>query len=262
MKKNGLHIWPLVENAALTAVDKNKGSIIPTRLYKDLLRKAEEVKPKIIVIASAANVYTGNENDRPQVTTFINMLRAIAIAATGSVVLISHPSIQGINSKTYTSGSTQWHNAVRARMALHGMSKKAEDEQDSSGIRILEFFKNQYGPVTESLTLEYRNGLFLPMASQNDFEKAAHTARADEVFMLLMRRFAAAAWQLSPNKNSPKTWIVTLFLAEPEAKENRLSRADLEAAITRARAAGKIKVETRGPKSKPRECVVLAEVEP
>jgi RecA-family ATPase len=261
MQQAGLHIWPLVENAALTAVDKNKGSIVPTKLYTDLLAKAAEVKPKIIVIASSANVFTGNENDRPQVTAFINMLRAMAIAAQGSVVLISHPSIQGINSKTYTAGSTQWHNAVRARMALHSVTQKAEDEQDSSGLRILEFFKNQYGPVTASLQLEYRNGLFLPIASKTDFEKAADQARADDVFMRLMCRFAASSWPLSPNKNAPKTWIVTQFLAEPEARENKVGRADLEAAMTRARAAGKIKAVMRGPPSKQREFVVLSEVE-
>jgi hypothetical protein len=39
----------------------------------------------------------------------------LAIAANGAVVLVTHPSLTGINSDSGLSGSTAWHNSVRAR---------------------------------------------------------------------------------------------------------------------------------------------------
>jgi hypothetical protein len=42
---------------------------------------------------------------------FVGMLTKIAIAANGSVQLVSHPSLTGINSDSGLSGTTQWHNS-------------------------------------------------------------------------------------------------------------------------------------------------------
>jgi RecA-family ATPase len=257
---NGLHIWPLVENAALTAVDKNKGSIIPTKLYTDLLARAAEVKPKIIVIASSANVFTGNENDRPQVTAFINMLRAMAIAGNGSVILISHPSVSGQNSGTYTSGSTQWHNAVRARMALHGLKPKKDDEedaQDNSGIRVLEFFKNQYGKVADSLMLEWRDRLYLPKPGETDFAKAAREALIDDLWLTFLQRCEAAGRHVCTRKRA-HNYAPRLAAAQREAKAAHVAIADLEAAMERAFTAGTAKVQPYGPPSDRTEKIVPA----
>jgi hypothetical protein len=51
----------------------------------------------------------------------------------GSVVLIAHPSLTGINTGTGISGSTQWHNSVRARFYLKGYkSEKTIKNQKAS----------------------------------------------------------------------------------------------------------------------------------
>ena len=52
----------------------------------------------MIGIASSANVFAGNENDRSQVQQFITMLTHAAMTAHCSVVLISHPSLTGLQS--------------------------------------------------------------------------------------------------------------------------------------------------------------------
>ena len=112
---DGLHLMSFVGRDAVLATVSRTGKVEPTRLYGQILEAAGDIRPKMIGIASSANVFAGTENDRSQVQQFVALLTRLAIAANGSVQLISHPSLTGINSDSGLSGSTAWHNAVRAR---------------------------------------------------------------------------------------------------------------------------------------------------
>jgi RecA-family ATPase len=105
------------EDAILGAPDRND-IIKPTGLFDSLYEQVGDLKPKHIGIDTAADVFAGNENDRAQVRQFISLLRKLAIVSNGSVVLLSHPSLTGINSGSGLSGSTAWHNSVRSRMYM------------------------------------------------------------------------------------------------------------------------------------------------
>ena len=123
--KGGLHLLSFVgRDAVLATAGRYNSKIEPTPLYGQLLQAAGDIKPKMIGIASAANIFAGNENDRSQVQQFAALLTRIAQVANGSVQLISHPSLTGINSDSGLSGSTQWHNAVRARSYLKGSKRR------------------------------------------------------------------------------------------------------------------------------------------
>ena len=118
LRAGGLHFKSLAgDDAVLGAPDRN-GIIRPTALYDQLYQEAGDLKPKHIGIDTSADVFAGNEVDRAQVRQFISMLRRLAIVADGSVVLLSHPSLTGINTGSGISGSTAWHNSVRARMYM------------------------------------------------------------------------------------------------------------------------------------------------
>ena len=98
--KGGLHLLSFVgRDAVLATVGRYNSKIEPTPLYGQLLQAAGDIKPKMIGIASAANIFAGNENDRSQVQQFASLLARIAQVASGSVQLISHPSLTGINSE-------------------------------------------------------------------------------------------------------------------------------------------------------------------
>jgi RecA-family ATPase len=103
-----------------------EAEIEPTKRYKQLLEIAGDLKPKMIGIASSADVFAGSEIDRSQVKQFISLMTGIAIAANGAVALIAHPSLTGINTGTGLSGSTQWHNSVRARASKAGPGSVAQ----------------------------------------------------------------------------------------------------------------------------------------
>src|SRR5205823_782692 len=158
----GLHLISLAGKDAVLATASRNGKIEPTPLYRQILEAAGDIKPKMIGIASSANVFAGSEIDRSQVQQFVSLLTAAAIAANGSISLISHPSLEGIKSDTGLSGSTQWHNSVRARFYLKGIKPDEGDEPDND-IRELVFRKNNYGPVSASIALRYQRGLFLPL---------------------------------------------------------------------------------------------------
>ncbi|MGB6707446.1 MAG: hypothetical protein WBE94_20310, partial [Pseudolabrys sp.] len=69
-------------------------------------------------------------------------------------------------------------------------------------LREIEFKKNQYGPLGQSIVLRYNNGLFLPVAGVSSLDKIAREASADGVFMDLLRRFAGQGQNVSNKKQS------------------------------------------------------------
>jgi RecA-family ATPase len=249
--KGGLDLLSLAGEDAVLAIASRSGKIIPTPLYNQILERAGDTKPISIGLASSANIYAGSEIDRSQVQQFINLLTRIAIVANGSVTLISHPSLTGISSDTGLSGNTAWHNAVRARFYLKSTKPDAADEQPDTYLRELIFKKNQYGPVSESIALQYRNGLFLPVpGAGGDFlDRAAKELRADDLFITLLRRFTAENRNLS-DKTS-RTYAPAVFAREDEAKQARLSSKAFEAAMRRLFKANRIWNEPTGKPSRP-----------
>jgi RecA-family ATPase len=160
--RRGLHLISLVGQDQVLATVSRSGLVEPTALYRQLLQAAGDIKPAMMGIAATANVFAGNESDRSQVQQFVNMTTRLAMLANGALVLISHPSLTGIATGTGLSGSTQWHNAVRARFFLK--TPKAEDgEPPAHDLREIEFKKNQYGAMPESIPLRWQSGMFLPI---------------------------------------------------------------------------------------------------
>ena len=128
---NGLHLTSLVGQDTVMATVSRSGIVEPTVLYNRLLQAAGDIKPHIIGIAASANVFAGDENTRTQVQQFVNLTTRLAIAANGVTVLITHPSVTGINTGTGLSGSTQWHNAVRARFYLKSPKTEPGEQPDN-----------------------------------------------------------------------------------------------------------------------------------
>jgi RecA-family ATPase len=120
----------------------------------------------------------------------------------------------------------------------------------------LEFRKNQYGPLGESVVLRYRNGLFLPEAGMSNLEKIAREAKTDEIFLDLLKRFSSEGRNVS-NKSSANAYAPTCFAKETEAKSAALRKADFEEAMRRLFADGKIRVEDYGRPSRPNSRIVI-----
>jgi RecA-family ATPase len=140
----GLHVLCLLgQDATLCAVSGKSGKVETTALYKQIYEAAGDLKPKNISVDTLSRAFGGNEIDRVQVYAFANHMQALAMVAGGSVTVLSHPSLAGINSGSGISGSTAWHGAFRFRMYLTS-SKPEAGEQPDGDLRELQFRKNQY----------------------------------------------------------------------------------------------------------------------
>ena len=251
----GLHLMSLAGKDAVLATVGYSGKVEPTKLYKRLLVAAGDIKPKSITIASLANVFAGDENNRSQVQQLVGLFTRIAILANGAVTLVAHPSLTGISTNTGLSGSTQWHNGPRARYFMKG-AKPESGEQPDDDLREIIFKKNQYGPKAESIALRYDKGMFLPLPSTSTLDKAAHEAKADTLFLRLLAKLTARGENISP-KRTANMFAPSVFAKEPEAKAAGISKEDFEASMVRLFDANKIHLASYGPPSRDTKRLVV-----
>jgi RecA-family ATPase len=247
--RDGLKVLCLLgQDATLCAVGKG-GRVETTALYRQLFEAAGDLKPKNISIDTLSRAFAGSEIDRVQVYAFAQHMQALAMVASGSVTVLSHPSLAGINSGTGLSGSTAWHGAFRFRQYLKG-TKNGDGEQPDNDLRELEFKKNQYGPRGETIALRYQRGLFLPIQGVSSLDKLAREAKVDDAFLRLMRSLAAQGRNVSDKPTSP-TYAPTTFTKEIEATKHGITKAELDGAMRRLFEANKIYVESYGRPSRP-----------
>jgi RecA-family ATPase len=257
LSAGGLYVLPLAGQPSLMATVSKSGVVTPTDLFNWLLDQGRKIKPRQIVIASLADVFPGNENDRGQVTQFIGLMKRLAIEADGSVLLVSHPSVVGEQNESGISGSTSWHNAVRSRLYLHGLKANGSEPPDPN-IRKLDFKKNQYGGLETAVTLRWRDGMFLLEGAPSLFEKAALEAKADHVFEELVKRFAREGRNVSHTQQA-RNYAPTAFASESEATLAKLNKRHLEAAMKRLFERGAIKNSPYGPPSRLTDRIIYVE---
>jgi RecA-family ATPase len=215
-----------------------------TALFERLMKAAIEIKPVLIGIDTSADVFAGNENDRAQVRQFVGMLRKLAMQANAYIIINSHPSLTGINSGSGLSGSTGWHNSVRARAYLTTVKTDKDDEPDPN-LRKLEFKKNNYGPIARTIELRWERGVYVPVGRIGSVEKMAKEHTADRLFIALLDRFNSQGRNVS-EKATSKNYAPTMFSKEDEAKKYGLRKADLEGAMRRLFEASQIVVVPYG----------------
>ncbi len=249
-----LHVLCLLgQDATLCATGKS-GKVETTALYRQLYEAAGDIKPKNISIDTLSRAFAGNEIDRVQVYGFANHMQGLAMVAGGAVTVLSHPSLAGINSGSGISGSTAWHGAFRFRQYLKGV-KSGDGEQPDNDLRELEFKKNQYGPIGETIALKYQRGLFLPIAGISNLDKLAREAKIDDVFLNGLRQIIGQGRDAMAGHTSPD-FGPTLIAGLPEAKR-RISKKDLVEAMNRLLAAKKIHIgRTSVRASKAKKCIL------
>jgi RecA-family ATPase len=249
-----MHLISLAGQDALLARPNSLGLIQPTKLFDRLRDAARKIHPKLVVLDNSADVFGGSENDRAQVRQFVGILRGLAIAANAGVLLTSHPSLTGISTGSGISGSTAWHASVRSRLYMKRATTERDEEPDPS-LRVIEIMKSNYGPVGETIMVRWQNGLFLPEAKPGSLEKLAADQAADDLFMKLLDKFTAQGRNVS-HARTANNYAPTAFAVDPDGKGKHKA---LAAAMEQLFAAGKIKVETYGRKSKAAGRVVRVE---
>src|SRR5262249_3680316 len=250
------------EDAILGHADR-RGLIQPTPLFHELKQAAHNIRPKMIALDTSADIFGGDEINRTEVRQFIGLLRSLAIAGNSGVLVALHPSLTGIQSRTGLSGSTAWHNSMRAR--AYFTSSEPNEGSTDSGLRQLNFKKNNYGPISASVTLQWKAigqaGVYIPVSSGSALDKAATNAQAEDVFLDLLRRYNAQGRDVS-HKIGP-SYAPARFAEEPTAQTLALKKDTrnkaLEAAMIRLFAGKRIRTEQYGRPSRPYNRIIEQE---
>ena len=94
----------------------------PTPGFNRLAEIVREVRPSLIIVDNASDVFEASENDRAAVRGFMRQLRQLFPAGSEppAMLLLAHiqkAATGGRHAESY-SGSTAWHNSARSRLAL------------------------------------------------------------------------------------------------------------------------------------------------
>lgn len=128
-------LWPRVGDENVLVRWDRDGQATTNAFLQDIIAMVEETEPALLILDTLADVYGGNEIDRPQVNYFVKTVLGGLIkdrAAAGfplTILLLGHPSVAGKASGSGYSGSTAWNNAVRSRMYLTRPEEGAGDER-------------------------------------------------------------------------------------------------------------------------------------
>ncbi|QLF70177.1 AAA family ATPase [Peteryoungia desertarenae] len=246
---HSLQVLSLADSDAILATPDKNGTMHPTDLWSEIADHVEKFKPRFVVFDTAADLFGGDEIKRPHVRGFIALLRKMAIEGDCAVLLLAHPSVEGMKSGSGSSGSTAWNNSVRSRLYL---TRPTGDAADPDG-RLLKTVKANYGTTGDEIRLRWKAGAFVLDDGKPSAAAAILAKRADDVFIELLDQINASGQRVSASKSV--TYAPTVMADMPGA--SGVKKKDLELAMKRLLAVGKIKVEMEGPPSKQRQRLVV-----
>jgi hypothetical protein len=195
------------------------GRLTPSATYRRLVKTVAESGAKLIFLDNLAHFYTGNENDRGEVTRFVNLLNRLAGETGAAIVLLGHPNKAGDD----WSGSTAWLNAVRSAITM--------DHDLDTDVRTLRVIKSNYDRKGEVCRFVWRDWAFvleddLPADEAAALRESVQAAADNKIFLACLRERIKQRRAVS-EKRSP-TFAPTEFAKMPESKgigKERLEKA-------------------------------------
>ena len=112
----------------------------------------------LLVLDYAAALFGGNELDRWQVSEFMRRLNALARDLDVAILLLGHPSMDGMKGGRGTSGSTAWRN--QSRSFLHLTVNEDQNDPDGRTLLTLSHTKSNYGRAGQSYALAFDGSRF------------------------------------------------------------------------------------------------------
>jgi RecA-family ATPase len=246
----GLHLLSYVGEECLLGIPDNKGIIQPTPLCGMLREAALDIKPAAVMVDTVADVYGGSEIDRGQTTQFVKLMNGIAVAGNCSVAILAHPSVAGMSTGSGLSGSTAWHNKVRARAYMKAMETERGDEPDPDA-KSIQFMKNNYGRQGDTLLVRWQRGVYVLESAPNSLERLAEDQKVDFRFLQLLNQFHEQGRNLS-DKKTAHVYAPKEFSEQKDRDGKRISKRHFEGAMQRLFGGNKIHIEHYGPASRGR----------
>ena len=126
-----------------------------TASYGQLEQRMTAHNTEVLFVDGISDTYGGNENARSEVKRYVNALVALISPDRGAVLLLGHlakPAAASVQTTEGYSGSTGWHNSVRARWYLYPETEHDDDGRPGrTGDLILELQKSNLGRTDQSV---------------------------------------------------------------------------------------------------------------
>lgn len=199
----------------------SNGAMSVTPAFRRMVTTIRTYAARLVFLDNVAHLFAGNENDRADVTRFINLLNKLAAETGAAIVLIGHPNKAGDE----WSGSTGWNNAVRSRGWM--------EHDEETGLRTLILPKANYSEKGELTKFRWHEGAFV-RDEDLGVDAAAQlreVIRVNAAKAAFLRCLHVRNEQERPVSDSPytQTYAPKVFAIMPEAKGIKVR--DLEAAM-------------------------------
>lgn len=201
----------------------------PTQAYHRLCCTVTHIGAKLVILDNVAHLFVGNENDRADVTRFVNLLNRLAGDTGAAIILLGHPNKAGDD----WSGSTAWNNAVRSRLYL--------DHDEQTDIRTLTLPKANYSQKGEVARFIWQDWAFVHLdeLTPERADKLRDTVQASADNLLFMACLAERTkQQRAVSEKRGPNFAPVVFAAMPESKS--IGKIRLEQAMDRLFRIGKI----------------------
>jgi RecA-family ATPase len=240
-----LHLWfPEEVTGAVFAIPDRSGIMQPTPLFRSLESAIAAIAPVLVIVDNVAATFTGNQNDRVMVRSYVNLWRTIARQASHpAVLLLDHPSLSGITNGSGRGGNMDWRNAVRSALYLRSPDDKDEAER---GVRLFETAKSNYGPIGQQVRLQWAEGGLAPEHAPSSLVRLAEETKIDEVFLRLLDKRSAQGRHV---RTTPGHGYAPAEF-ESDAEAGGIRAKAFKTSMERLLTAKKIAVTTVGPPSR------------
>lgn len=214
-------------------VEGSNGEFRLGETYDRLQALVERTGASFVALDNVAHLFTGNENDRGQVTRFVNALNRLAGDTGAAIVLLGHPNKSG---DSY-SGSTAWLNAVRSQFTV---------EHDlQTGLRTVIASKANYSRKGDSIRFAWVDWAFvheddLPPETAKAMMETARSSAENEAFLACLAKTNEQRRNVSHNRNAGN-FAPKAFAKMPEARG--IKPPAFEAAMERLLSSGEIEVD-------------------
>lgn len=224
-------------NELATFATDGRMSVAPR--YRDIVNACKQYAIGYATLDNTAHLFTGNENDRHQVASFINLCNRLAIEIDGAVVIVGHPNKAG---DSY-SGSTAWENQVRSRLFMEIPTNEDGDVVDAD-VRVLRREKVNYAQRGGELTFRWFEGSFVlpeavPEARRYDTSENSKAFHDNDVFLTCLAK--ATETRRAVSHINGINYAPRIFSHMPQAKG--VKETDLRAAMERLISLGRIELE-------------------
>lgn len=211
-----------------------EGKLRPAPSFQLLKATIEQTGSSLVVLDNAAHLFAGNENDRQQVTAFVNLLYSLCRDLGVTIILVAHSNKAG---DSY-SGSTAWLNAVRSQIVLQRPEGAIDPDE-----RLLTLGKANYARQGEELRFRWHEFALvrdedLPADLRQEMAATVQASHDNDVFLRCLDVRNGQERAVSENAASAKTYAPKVFAEMPESKGVGIKR--LEAAMDRLFRTGSI----------------------